>query len=81
MKAVDALARLAFSHDELIGSIPFWPAKLGAETVLLLGSRGYVNESPVERHYRDAPGLRIYEGTNLIQRIVVARALIGKEGA
>jgi len=53
--------------------------KWSAETVLLLGSRGYVNESPVERHYRDAPGLRIYEGTNLIQRIVVARALIGKD--
>ncbi len=53
--------------------------KWSAETVLLLGSRGYVNESPVERHYRDAPGLRIYEGTNLIQRIVIARALVGKD--
>ncbi len=50
-----------------------------AETVLLHGSRGYVNERPVERHYRDAPGLRIYEGTNLVQRIVVARAIVGKE--
>jgi alkylation response protein AidB-like acyl-CoA dehydrogenase len=50
-----------------------------AETVLLHGSRGYVNERPVERHFRDAPGLRIYEGTSLVQRIVIARALLGRE--
>jgi alkylation response protein AidB-like acyl-CoA dehydrogenase len=50
-----------------------------AETVLLHGSRGYVNELPVERHYRDAPGLRIYEGTSQIQRIVIAREYLGRE--
>jgi len=50
-----------------------------AETVLLLGSRGYVNDRPVERHFRDAPGLRIYEGTSLIHRLVIARDIIGKE--
>ena len=50
-----------------------------SEAVLLLGSRGYSNESPVERHYRDAQGLRIYEGTSHIQRIVLARALLGKD--
>jgi butyryl-CoA dehydrogenase len=49
------------------------------QAVLLLGSRGYSSESPVERHYRDVQGLRIYEGTNLVQRIVVARALLGKD--
>ncbi len=49
-----------------------------AETVLLHGSRGYVDELPVERHFRDAPGLRIYEGTSLVQRIVIARAILGR---
>ncbi len=53
--------------------------KWAGETVLLHGARGYVNELPVERHYRDAPGLRIYEGTSLIQRIVIAREIIGRE--
>jgi alkylation response protein AidB-like acyl-CoA dehydrogenase len=54
-------------------------AKWSAETLLLHGARGYVNERPLERHFRDAPGLRIYEGTNHVQRIVIARDLIGRE--
>jgi len=54
--------------------------RAASEAVLLLGSRGYSNESPVERHYRDAQGLRIYEGTSLVQRIILARALLGKDG-
>jgi alkylation response protein AidB-like acyl-CoA dehydrogenase len=53
--------------------------KWASETVLLHGSRGYVNTRPVERHYRDAPGLRIYEGTNHVQRIVIAREILGRE--
>jgi alkylation response protein AidB-like acyl-CoA dehydrogenase len=52
--------------------------KAATEAVLLLGSRGYSNTSPVERHYRDIQGLRIYEGTNLVQRIILARELLGK---
>jgi hypothetical protein len=51
-----------------------------AEAVLLHGSRGYSNERPVERHFRDAPGLRVYEGTSLVQRIVIAREILGREG-
>jgi alkylation response protein AidB-like acyl-CoA dehydrogenase len=53
--------------------------KWSAEAVLLHGSRGYVNERPVERHFRDAPGLRIYEGTSQVQRIVIAREYLGRE--
>jgi hypothetical protein len=53
--------------------------KWSAEAVLLHGSRGYVNERPVERHFRDAPGLRIYEGTSQVQRIVIAREFLGRE--
>ncbi len=53
--------------------------RAATEAVLLLGSRGYSSESPVERHYRDVQGLRIYEGTSLVQRIVLAREILGKE--
>jgi butyryl-CoA dehydrogenase len=49
--------------------------------VLLHGARGYSNEYPVERFYRDIKGLQIYEGTSHIQRIIIARALIGRESA
>ncbi|CAG0946131.1 butyryl-CoA dehydrogenase [Anaerolineae bacterium] len=49
------------------------------QAVLLHGGRGYSNEYPVERFYRDIKGLQIYEGTSHIQRIVIARDLLGKE--
>ncbi len=48
------------------------------KAVLLLGNRGYGNGHPVERYYRDIQGLRIYEGTNHIQRLIIARSLIGR---
>lgn len=53
--------------------------KAANEAVLLHGGRGYSNEFPVERYYRDIKGLQIYEGTSHIQRIVIARELVGKE--
>lgn len=53
--------------------------RAASESVLLLGSRGYSSTSPVERHYRDAQGLRIYEGTSMVQRIILARELLGKD--
>jgi len=49
------------------------------EAVLIHGGRGYSNEYPVERYYRDIKGLQIYEGTSHIQRIVIAKDLIGPE--
>jgi hypothetical protein len=56
--------------------------RAATEAVLLLGSRGYTSTSPVERHYRDVQGLRIYEGTSLIQRLILARSILGRdEGA
>ncbi len=49
------------------------------QAVLLHGGRGYSNEYPVERYYRDIKGLQIYEGTSHIQRIIIARSLLGKD--
>ncbi|MBI3939220.1 MAG: acyl-CoA dehydrogenase family protein [Acidobacteria bacterium] len=49
------------------------------EAVLLHGSYGYSNEFPVERYLRDIKGYQIYEGTNHIQRIIIARALLKGE--
>ncbi|MEO8555873.1 MAG: acyl-CoA dehydrogenase family protein [Actinomycetota bacterium] len=46
------------------------------DAVQLLGGSGYVKDFPVERMMRDAKITQIYEGTNQIQRIVMARALL-----
>ncbi|MGA7731184.1 MAG: acyl-CoA dehydrogenase family protein, partial [Chloroflexia bacterium] len=53
-------------------------ARAASEAVLLHGNRGYSSAYPVERHYRDIKGLQIYEGTSHIQRIIIARELVGK---
>jgi alkylation response protein AidB-like acyl-CoA dehydrogenase len=53
--------------------------KAASDAVLIHGGRGYSNAFPVERYYRDIKGLQIYEGTSHIQRIVIARELVGKE--
>src|SRR3954465_2437140 len=45
------------------------------EAVQVLGGYGYVTEYPVERYMRDAKITQIYEGTNEIQRLVIARAM------
>jgi acyl-CoA dehydrogenase len=45
------------------------------EAVQVLGGYGYVKEYPVERMMRDAKITQIYEGTNEIQRVVIARAM------
>ena len=53
--------------------------KAASEAVLLHGNRGYSNEYPVERYYRDIKGLQIYEGTSHIQRVIIARELVGRD--
>jgi alkylation response protein AidB-like acyl-CoA dehydrogenase len=47
------------------------------EAIQVLGGYGYVTEYPVERMMRDAKITQIYEGTNEIQRVVIARAMRG----
>jgi alkylation response protein AidB-like acyl-CoA dehydrogenase len=46
------------------------------DAVQLLGGHGYVRDFPVERMMRDAKITQIYEGTNQIQRVVMARQLL-----
>ena len=48
------------------------------DCVQALGGYGYVREYPVERFMRDAKITQIYEGTNQIQRVVIARSIFGK---
>lgn len=45
--------------------------------VQVLGGAGYVRDYPVERYMRDIKVSQIFEGTNQIQRVVIARALLG----
>lgn len=45
--------------------------------VQILGGAGYVRDYPVERYMRDVKVSQIFEGTNQIQRVVIARALLG----
>ena len=49
--------------------------KVTTDAVQILGGYGYVKEFPVERMMRDAKITQIYEGTNQIQRVVIARSL------
>ena len=50
--------------------------EVSLEAMRILGGYGYVKEFPVERYYRDAPLMIIGEGTNEIQRLVIARSLV-----
>jgi alkylation response protein AidB-like acyl-CoA dehydrogenase len=49
-----------------------------AEALRVHGGYGYSTEFPVERFYRDAPLLVIGEGTNELQRIIIAQQLIAR---
>ena len=47
------------------------------EAIQILGGYGYTKDFPVERYYRDAKITEIYEGTSEIQRLVIARSILG----
>ena len=51
--------------------------KVTTDAVQVFGGYGYTREFPVERFMRDAKIMQIYEGTNQIQRVVIARELLG----
>lgn len=69
---ISAMAKLACSDAAMY---------VTTEAVQILGGYGYVDEYPVERMLRDAKITQIYEGTNEIQRLVVAREMIKEERA
>ncbi len=50
---------------------------VATDAVQLLGGYGYTKDFPVERYMRDAKITQIYEGTNQIQRVVIAKQLLG----
>jgi alkylation response protein AidB-like acyl-CoA dehydrogenase len=52
--------------------------QITTDAVQVLGGAGYTRDFPVERMMRDAKITQIYEGTNQIQRIVVARGLLDR---
>jgi alkylation response protein AidB-like acyl-CoA dehydrogenase len=52
--------------------------ELSMEAMRIHGGMGYTTELPVERYYRDAPLMVIGEGTNEIQRLVIARGLLAR---
>ena len=54
--------------------------RVTTDAVQLLGGYGYTKDFPVERMMRDAKITQIYEGTNQIQRIVMARHLLSRNG-
>ena len=55
--------------------------EVAMEAMRIHGGYGYIKEYPVERYYRDAPLMIIGEGTNEIQKLVIARRLLDKYGA
>jgi alkylation response protein AidB-like acyl-CoA dehydrogenase len=52
--------------------------EVATEAMRIHGGMGYTTELPVERYYRDAPLMIIGEGTNEIQRLVIARGLLSR---
>jgi alkylation response protein AidB-like acyl-CoA dehydrogenase len=52
--------------------------KVATDAVQVLGGYGFTRDFPAERLMRDAKATQIYEGTNQIQRIIIARRYMGK---
>jgi butyryl-CoA dehydrogenase len=53
-------------------------ARAAEESLMLHGGRGYSSAFPPERLLRDIQGLRIYEGTSMIQKTILGRALAAR---
>jgi alkylation response protein AidB-like acyl-CoA dehydrogenase len=77
--------------DAKVKDIPYWTSsakliagdtamKVTTDAVQVLGGYGYITEYPVERMMRDAKITQLYEGTQQIQRLVVARQLLARSG-
>ncbi len=68
-----AAARAKLYASEMVNRVAY-------KAVQVHGSAGYSRDSDVERYYRDARVLTIYEGTSEIQRTVIARDLLARAG-
>ncbi|MFH0944970.1 MAG: acyl-CoA dehydrogenase family protein [Planctomycetota bacterium] len=55
--------------------------KVATDAVQIFGGYGFMEDYPIAKFFRDAKILQIYEGTNQIQRLVIARNLIKEAGA
>ena len=77
--------------DAAASDLPYWTSsaklvagdtamKVTTDAVQVLGGYGYITEYPVERMMRDAKITQLYEGTQQIQRLVVARQLLQRAG-
>ncbi|MQA99056.1 MAG: acyl-CoA dehydrogenase [Actinobacteria bacterium] len=84
-----AVYKAATAIDEDAPDVSYWAAiakayasdtamSVTTDCVQALGGYGYIKEYPVERMMRDAKITQIYEGTNQIQRVVIARSIFGK---
>ncbi|HET7482318.1 MAG TPA: acyl-CoA dehydrogenase family protein [Actinomycetota bacterium] len=84
-----AVYRAAVAVDSGAADVSYWAAIAKAyasdtamavttDCVQALGGYGYIREYPVERFMRDAKITQIYEGTNQIQRVVIARQIFGR---
>ena len=83
-----AVYRAAAAVDDASTDLPYWAAvakcwasdvamEVTTDCVQALGGYGYIRDYPVERFMRDAKITQIYEGTNQIQRVVIARHIFG----
>ena len=84
-----AVYRSAVAVDEHAPDVSYWAAiakcyasdvamDVTTDCVQALGGYGYIREYPVEKFMRDAKITQIYEGTNQIQRVVIARKIFGR---
>ena len=76
LDAIESIAALLLTEVVEGAEVP--PSPLVLEAMRIHGGYGYTQEFPVERYYRDAPLMIIGEGTNEIQRIVIARGLLAR---
>jgi alkylation response protein AidB-like acyl-CoA dehydrogenase len=58
------------------GGMRFAFPPYGLEGVQIMGGYGYLTKNSMERHFRDAKAGQIYEGSNEIMRLIVARELL-----
>ena len=50
--------------------------RVASHAIQVFGGAGYMKDHPVERYFRDARAIPLYEGTSEIQRLVIARDLL-----